>query len=391
MHLFGSSSTARGPRRGAVGIPLTVASATVIVLGLVGCGGSAGEPGGRPVEPETVPDYYPADYSDLIDEARAESGGLTIYSSTDEANWAPVLRDFQRKYPFVEGVDALNLDSDEIFQRQLSEQATGNAPADLLVSNSVQAWTSYLERGESLEPYESPELAELPEVASPLPNLYSLSIDPQVLGYNTTLLTEAPTSWEDLAAQVEEDPDALDDAVGVRSLSSSFAFTVFYNLLDQKPELWDAFETILPVARPENSSGSLSEKVLAGEYAGAVFVTAGAAIPVVEQSGGIFEIVSPRDGTVVVSRAAGIPSSSSHPATAKLFVDFFLSEEGQQAVLEGGLSSYRDGLDPVEGSLSYQDVVESAGEENIVTAPFEKISDQDVAAFTERWEAASEG
>ena len=371
-------------RAGIIGL-IAVVGALSLLLGACGGGGGSGAPANT-IEAEGLPDYYPADYRQLVDAAKAEGGELLVYSSTDEANWAPVLRDFRAKYPFVKGVTTLNLDSDEIFQRQLSEQATGRAPADILVSNSVQAWTNFLEQGDFLLPYESPELAQLPaELASPLPNLYSMSVDPQVLGYNTAMIPDNPQSWQSLAALIQDDPGQFDNAVGVRDISSSFAFTVFYNLLRQKPQLWDSFGTILPAARPEMSSGSLSEKVLAGEYAAAAFVTAGAAVPIVNQSGGLFEITSPTDGTVLLSRAAGITATAPHPATSKLFVDFLLSADGQQAVLEGGLSSYREGTTPVEGSLSYQDVVEQAGEDAIISVPFTKIGDADVAAFTQRW------
>lgn len=364
-------------------------TASLLLSACGGGGGGNGETAAPPVnniEAEAVPDYYPAEYAQLIEDAKGEGGQLMVYSSTDEANWAPILRDFRAKYPFVTEVTTLNLDSDEIFQRQLSEQAGGNAPADLLVSNSVQAWTNFVEQGDFLLPYESPELAELDaELASPAPNLYSMSVDPQVLGYNTALIAENPESWQGLADLIEADSSQFNNAVGVRDVASSFAFTVFYNLLEQRPELWDTFGTILPVARPETSSGSLSEKVLSGEYAAAAFVTAGAAVPIVNQSGGLFEITSPTDGTVLLSRAAGITASAPHPATSKLFVDFLLSAEGQQAVLEGGLSSYREGVQPVEGSMSYQDVVEQAGEDAIINVPFEKIDDADVTAFTDRW------
>ena len=56
-------------------------------------------------------------------------GALTIYSNTDQENWEPIFRDFKKKYPWVEKIDANNLDSDEVFQRVLSEQATSGSPA----------------------------------------------------------------------------------------------------------------------------------------------------------------------------------------------------------------------------------------------------------------------
>ena len=43
----------------------------------------------------------------------------------------------------MEKISASNLDSDEVFQRVLSEQATDSSPADVVVSNAAQARADY--------------------------------------------------------------------------------------------------------------------------------------------------------------------------------------------------------------------------------------------------------
>lgn len=363
----------------------TFAVAALVVATATACSQSTEEEPSSGDTSTEVPDYYPDDYDTIIDAARAEGGELVIYSSLDEANWAPIIDAFQEKYPFVDRIQALNLNSDEIFQRQLSEQAAGNAPADLLVSNSVQAWTTFADQGDYILDYESPEIGQLPELAVSMPGVYALSVDPQVLGYNTSLISDGIDSFADLATLIAEDPGAYQNMVGVREISSSFAFTVFYNLLEAKPELWDHFEQILPISRPENSSGTVAEKVLSGEEVAGVLISIGPAVTVRASGNGLFEFALPTDGTLVLSMSSGIASSAPHPNTAKLFTDFFLSHEGQQAVLDGGLTAYRDGLDPVEGSYTLEDVEEIAGDDAVVTVQYEQISEEDVAAFAERW------
>ncbi len=74
---------------------------------------------------------------------RTRAGRSTIYSNTDQENWDPIFRDFKKKYPWVGDIAANNLDSDEVFQRVLSEQATGGSPADIVVSNAAQAWADF--------------------------------------------------------------------------------------------------------------------------------------------------------------------------------------------------------------------------------------------------------
>ena len=68
----------------------------------------------------------------------------------------------------------------------------------------------------------------------------------------------------------------------------------------------------------------------------------------------------------------------------KLFVDFLMSEEGQFAVAEGGLSSYRDNVSG-EGLHTYQEVVDAVGEEGIIFVEYETQSKEDIDAWLERF------
>jgi len=388
-----SSALDRVPatRRRAV-VPL---SALFGATTLAACGGgTATETAAAPENPiavEEVPGYYPAEYQQIIDASRDEGGVLDIYSNTDQENWAPIFRDFQKKYPWVETINANNLDSDEVFQRVLSEQATGGSPADILVSNAAQAWAEYGEDPSRLMAYESPEVGELPDFATLMPNVYAFSMDPIIIAYNTSLMPEEPAGYADLARIVSENADQFQDQLTVRDIGGAFGFTVAYNLMQARPDLWSSMEQILPLARPETSSGTQNEKILAGEYVAGLNISAAPSYPVVQDSGGLFEVEFPEDGTVALPRGIGIAPDAPHANTAKLFLDFLLSEEGQAAVAEGGLTSYRDSVEAVEGLHTYQEIVDAVGEDQVIIAPYELISEDEVAAFTERWNGLLEG
>ncbi len=379
-------------RRGVV-VPLSALVATSV---LAACG-SGGEDTATATAPENtitvgeVPDYYPEDYQALIDASKEEGGELEIYSNTDQENWAPIFRDFQKKYDWVETINANNLDSDEVFQRVLSEQATGGSPADILVSNAAQAWAEYAQDPSHVMTYESPELGQLPDFAQLMPNVYGFSMDPIVIPYNTSLLSEAPTGYADLARIASENPGQFQDQLTVRDIGGAFGFTVAYNLMEGNPDLWDAMGQILPLTRPETSSGTQIEKIVAGEYQAGININAAPTYPVVADSSGLLDVVYPEDGDVVLPRGIGIAPEAPHSATAKLFLDFVLSEEGQAAVAEGGLTAYRDSVEATEGLHTYQEVVDAVGEDNVIIAPYELISDEDIAAFTDRWNGLLEG
>ena len=213
------------------------ALALVLMAGsLAACGGDdESTVAENEISVETVPDYYPEEYSEIIDASKDEGGELVIYSNTSEENWAPIFRDFQKKYPWVEKLSANDLDSDEVFQKILSEQATGSSPADLIVTNAAVGWANFAERENVLMDYESPEVPELPEFAQLLPNVFAMSTDPQTIAYNTELMPEAPTGIADLADKAEADPETFQDKITVRDPESSFGYTVTEAYTDGEP------------------------------------------------------------------------------------------------------------------------------------------------------------
>ena len=369
-----------------LGRAVSALALSLAVGSLAACGGED-EPtvAENEITVEGVPDYYPDTYTDEVINASKEEGGeLVIYSNTSEENWAPIFRDFKKKFPWVESVSANDLDSDEVFQKILSEQATGESPADLIVSNAATAWSDFAERDGTLMDYESPELGELPDFAQLLPNVYAMSTDPMTIAYNTELMSEAPTGIASLADIAEADPDTYQEKITVRDPESSFGFTVTHAFTEANTEGWADLERLLPFTRAETSSGTQMEKILAGEYLAGFFISGGPAFPVVADSAGLVEVVYPEDGTTVLPRGIGIAADAPHPATSKLFVDFLMSEEGQGAVAEGGLSSYREGIEG-EGLHTYQEVVEEVGEDKVIFVEYGPVPEEEIDSWLEKF------
>lgn len=371
-----------GPRRLAAAF-----AAAISLTAFTACGGDDDAPPPNQIAEGAAPDYYPAAYADIIAGSKTEGGALTIYSNTDQENWAPIFRDFQKKYSWVTKINANNLDSDEVFQRVLAEQATGSSPADLLVSNAAQAWAEYAEGGaDRLMAYQSPELPKLPQFATLMPNVYAMSTDPMTIAYNTSLVPTAPTGLKSLAEIVAADPKKFQDKITTRDVKGAFGFTVSHAYTEHDQAGWASLEKLLPLARPETSSGTQTEKILAGEYLVGFFISGAPAYPVVDKSGGLFQVTFLDDGTVVLPRGIGITPKAPHPNTAKLFLDFLLSAEGQRAVAEGGLTSYRDSVQPAKGLHTYQEVVQKVGEQNVVLAKYQRVPDDQVTSFVSRWD-----
>jgi iron(III) transport system substrate-binding protein len=214
------------------------------------------------------------------------------------------------------------------------------------------------------------------------------------LVYNTALIgeDERPTSIADLAAKVEADPDEFNGMIAVRNPAGAFGFTVTRAFVENDPEAaWADLAKILPSAKNETSTGGMVEKVTSGEYSVGFFMGS-PALTAEQRTGGLIKAVFPTDGTPLLRRGLGIANGAPHEATAKLFLDFVLSETGQTAVSEGGLTSYRDGVQRAEdGVATYREVVESVGADHLIFVPYIKASDEEIDDFSTRWESLQAG
>jgi iron(III) transport system substrate-binding protein len=203
--------------------------------------------------------------------------------------------------------------------------------------------------------------------------------------YNTSLVTEKVTGLQSLADVVAKDPGKFTGKITTRDVAGAFGFTVSHAFTEARPDSWSTLEKLLPLGKAESSSGTQLEKITAGEYLAGFFVSAAPAYPKVADSGGLLGLTFLDDGTVVLPRGIGIPAKAPHPATSKLFTDFVLSEEGQRAVAEGGLTSYREGIEATDGRHTYQELVKAVGQENVIDVPYVTVPEDQVDAFTKRW------
>ena len=223
-----------------------------------------------------------------------------------------------------------------------------------------------------LTAYTSPELAKLPEFATLLPNVYTMSIDPMTIAYNTALVEEAPTGLASLAEIVEKDPDKFHDKITTRDVNGAFGFTVSHAFTEANPDGWASLEKLLPPARPETSPAPRREDPCR-RVPGRILHLRRPRLP----GGG--QQRRPVRGHLPRRRHRGPAPRHRHRAeaphanTAKLFVDFVLSSEGQRAVAEGGLTSYREDVTAAEGLHTYQEVVDAVGEDNVILAKYELV------------------
>jgi iron(III) transport system substrate-binding protein len=92
------------------------------------------------------------------------------------------------------------------------------------------------------------------------------------------------------------------------------------------------------------------------------------------------------DGTPILTRGMGITKKASSPNSAKLMTDFILSQEGQIAFSEGGLTAYRPDVAD-KAKLHLSQLEKQVGTENLLPFSFDPdLRDQAKKdAFVARW------
>lgn len=344
---------------GAVGV-------AALSLSLAACGTTPPDDGDGG-DAASYPDYYPAEYADIVEASRSEEA-LDVYSVMSEEDWAPLLEGFSELYPWIT-VRTVDLGTSEVFERYYAESATGAPTADAIVSIAADGWQRFIDRGE-LEAYQSPELAELPEWANQWAEdgLYVLSADPFSIVYNETLLpdgAEPPASFADVVELVSSNPDFYEGRVATYAGDAQWGMFWF---IDQRlgQEFWDGLETMGSALRFEASGGGIGEKMVSGEYALAFYVPL-STIPRGSDSFLKFSLM--HDGQPISDRSIGITQEAEAPNSAKLLIDFLLSERGQQLIPLMERVPYRPSVqDEVEGTgwWHLSGIVDEVGDDAII-------------------------
>lgn len=318
------------------------------------------------------PDYYPQDYSKIVDASKNEAG-ILIYGNIAEENWRPIITAFNNEYPWVK-VNFLDLASDEVFQRYYAEQSTGNSAVDIVLSSSAVTWLEFIKKGNVVD-YASPEVAKIPANTVPQPGVYTISYDPYIIAYNKMLLPEDkwPKSLADLAALVKADPSSFAKKLGVQEpMGTTASQSIYAHLMKHSGEDKDMeiFDTLGPLSVAARSAGPTYEKILTGEFLAGFDLSAIPLFPMLADpnQANIIGWAYPSDGTVAHMRNFSIATTSKNPNSAKLFVDFLLSKKGQESVSSGGLMPFRSDIDVPDGpvKLSYASMEQAVGKENLI-------------------------
>ncbi|WP_280781094.1 ABC transporter substrate-binding protein [Rhodococcus opacus] len=244
---------------------------------------------------------------------------MLVYVSTP----IPILERLQsmwnEQYPDVR-FESIRADQGESRNRFLTESRGGRHSADILAVDEVSELI--LSNENLITPYRPPGISLTPAAMTAADSMVGVPWRGIGMGYavNTSMVAEPPPSWDSLSRSgdlvVWPDPRA---GGGAYDLFIRLYETFGADMLERMGENLELRASVI-AANEAFASGEFP--VLVGAYHYLVKSAAASGNPV--------EFVVPRDGTNVYYTREAVATNAAHPAAARLYISFILSETVQQ-------------------------------------------------------------
>jgi iron(III) transport system substrate-binding protein len=243
--------------------------------------------------------------------------------------------------------------SEKVIAKLVAEFDQGSSMADMIMI-ADPAYYNTLKREGRLMQYRSPNAKYVLPAWIDKEGYYSgVRINVIGIAYNKNIVAakDLPKTWWDLA-----DPK-WNGKVGMPNpLLSGTAFAGTAGLVRSPKHGWPFFEALRKnriACEPGN--GAVETKLLSGQLAVAMLLEENVLKAISEKKP--LGFVYPSDGPIVNPSGIAIMKTTKNPAAAKAVYDFFLSKEGQQAILDGWMHSVRTDMPaPKNAALTIREI-----------------------------------
>ncbi|NJP36240.1 ABC transporter substrate-binding protein [Alkalicoccus luteus] len=332
---------------------LSIAAGTAGILFLGACAQTESEQGAEndlneAAEQNETNNEEAAESNDSEEADHEETGELTIYTS-GPAGMAEALVEGFEEETGVE-VDMFQGTTGDVLGRLQAEE--DNPIADVVVLASMPPAMDFKERGMTMA-YES-------EYADSLRDgwydeefhYYGFSASALGLSYNTELVDEVPEDWSDLTDKQYADQIAIPDPY-----ESGTARDFIAAYVNQEGDAgWELFEELADNGlQMEGANNPALQSVIGGSNQ---LVMAGVDYMVYNniQDGEPVDIVFPESGTMVTPRPAFIMESAENVDSAQQYIDYILSDAGQEIVADAFLMPIREDIDVHEDRADIDEI-----------------------------------
>jgi iron(III) transport system substrate-binding protein len=210
--------------------------------------------------------------------------------------------------------------------------------------------------------YASPEAAKLPQGSVFKNQAYGTTYEPICFVYNKRLLKpdEIPQSHADLVKLLRAKPDRFKGKLTSYDPERSglgFLLVTQDARVDQGfREAEKAYGSV--AVKLYTSTGAMLERISSGEHLLGFNMIGSYGVLKAKKDQAI-GIVLPKDYTLIMSRVALIAKDAKHPNAARVFLDYLLSQRGQQALAKASVYAIRS---DVEGETTQAAVAKALGQ-----------------------------
>lgn len=271
----------------------------------------------------------------------ASAANLVLYTSQPNEDAQATVDGFMAENPDIK-VDWVRDGTPKIMAKLMAEIEAGNPAADVLLIADTVTLQRMKEAGQ-LMAYKSPEAVNYDASLYDADGAYySTKLITTGIMYNTAAAMKL-TSWADLAK-----PEAKGLVAMPSPLTSGAALIHAQTLAGVSSLGWDYYKALQANgAVAAGGNGAVLKSVASGEKAYGVVVDY---MPIREKAKGApVEFVFPEEGVSAVTEPVAILSTTKNEEAAKKFVDYVLSEKGQEGFLKLGYIPARNGMPVPEG------------------------------------------
>ncbi|HBC27489.1 MAG TPA: Fe(3+) ABC transporter substrate-binding protein [Ruminococcaceae bacterium] len=276
-------------------------------------------------------------------------GDMTVYTSQPEEDIKALIEAFNQKQPDIK-VNVFRSGTEEVVSKILAEKKAGSVQADVLLVADAATFESLKSEG-LLMSYESPELSGIKSDYYDADHTYTgTKIISTGIMINTGMVKKAPAGYHDLTGAEYKDQLVMP--------SPLYSGAAAYNLgvLTRTKGLgWDFYKALKANnVSVQKGNGTVQKAVLAGQKSCGIIVDYMALRE--KAKGSPVDFIYPSEGSLTVTEPIGIVKSTKKADLAKAFVDFILSDDGQQATSEIGYTPIRSGVKAPEGFKTVDDI-----------------------------------
>ena len=205
-----------------------------------------------------------------------------------------------------------------------------------------------------LLPYKSKEEPNLINDKAEDGSWYAVRVCNMIIAYNADKLKaeDAPKNWTDLT-----DPKWKGKIAMPNPMLSGTAYVAVGALADKYG--WEYFDKLKANGlRVEEGNSAIQNKLLTGEYAAAMILEENI-LKLANTKKEPLKVIYPSDGVIQVPSPIDIFNTTKNPEGEKALVDWWLSKEGQQAVVKGWMHSVRGDVKEPIGSVPTKGLTDS--------------------------------